>query len=115
MVNWERVSMVTCAVMAVLAIAAFFAFRHKHPAPLPPLHALVQATKPTPVVVRQMPAKPAARPVYHRVLPGGRIDGRIDCKYVRSMTDKYSDVETYGPSIAGLSADTVRRLRVCFP
>lgn len=100
--------------IAVLGLAALLYFGMQHSTARP-----VPVSIPTPVVApvhRQAPERRPIRrkPVYHRVLKGGKIDGRVSCAHVPQIAYEYSKdqvinaAKQYGLSPAQLSA-----LRVC--
>lgn len=65
---------------------------------------------------RREPTHPVFRPkpVYHRVLKGGKIDGPMDCKQVPEIAKKYPPavVIRYAKKM-GMDPETLGKLRAC--
>jgi len=90
------------------------------PAPMPEAVSPESVVGPLPVPAPGAPKKigpkvvPVVPPVYHKVLPGGKIGPKIDCARVPAVAWLYPQaaVEQYARSY-GLTESQIRQLRVC--
>lgn len=114
--NWERVTITVFVVgLMLVGLIMIGIGHHLRTAPAVQPHALVQnhATGPA-VVVRPEKFFDHKKPIYRRVLPGGKLDGAIDCKAVppvaRSVPPEV--VEQYARQY-GVSEEAITKLRLC--
>lgn len=82
------------------------------PAAVSPISAAVEKA---PSVERPREIVPAVRkPVYHRVLKGGKIDGPVNCKSVPPLAKVYSPEQVLAAAKQyGLTPEQLGQLRVC--
>lgn len=107
----------------VFAFAVFWLYTHrdiwhKHPVPTAIVSSHINVTNQTkPVAHAVSPVSPAVSPKrqnYHRVLPGGKLDGPMNCKRVEGFRQyPYGLVQQYA-SQYGIPPAVVEKYRVCF-
>ena len=102
--------------LGVFVFAVFWLYTHRDvwhkPAPQPAVVSshINETNQTKPVVVKPVPAKPTFR----RVLPGGKLDGAINCKRVEGFRQyPYGLVQQYA-SQYGIPPAVVEKYRVCF-
>jgi hypothetical protein len=105
--------------LGVFVFAGFWLFTHHgiwhKPAPQPAVVSshINETSQTKPVVVAPVRVTPA-RPVFHRVLPHGKLDGVMNCKRVEGFRQyPYSMVQQYANQY-GIPPAVVEKYRVCF-
>ena len=130
--NWTRIAelaatVVTFAVIAIVATGLYLGrdrlFRFQPDRKWVPVEvhstgATISVpshiTTTTQTVIPSRNKTAAKKPVYRRVLPGGNIDGQVNCKAVENFRQyDYATVQKYAGDY-GVPAAVVQRYRVCF-
>jgi hypothetical protein len=96
-----------------------------NPAPVKPVAPVVPVPAPAPKVEANPctvahpchPVKPVGnpkKPVYHKVLKGGKLDGPIDCKRVPEVAKTFTPEQVMKAAKQyGLTPEQLAQLRVC--
>ena len=99
-------------VISIVALGALFYFGAQTP---PTVSTVAPTSEPQvlkpPVVIPPLVKKPST---YHRVLKGGKLDGKVNCKKVPPVARQFSKDQVLAAAKEyGLSPAQISALRVC--